>query len=358
MENKGLLFIPDISGFTRFVTETEIEHSRYIIQDLLEILINANQVGLEISEIEGDAILFYKFGAPLQLEAIYKQVERMFCEFHRHLIAYEYRRLCQCKACVSAVSLSLKVITHYGEFTSYNVKNFSKLIGKDIIVAHQLLKNDIEQHEYWLVTESLLPGAPPTGLAQWMQWNQSAKQTETGSIPFHYTQLSSLKDQIPPDYPASPELAQQTKMVAASKVYHVNIKNLFYTACHPEFRHRWQKGIKAVHDVDHKLPGIGNRYRYELEKGERTVYVSSFAYNPDESIVLTETDANKKNSLHFFMEKMDEHTSRFTLSWYTHKNPVNQLLFKLGKQARVEKDLQESLAALEPLLHEIEVPPF
>ncbi|HEY8915780.1 MAG TPA: hypothetical protein VIM87_05055, partial [Chitinophaga sp.] len=92
--------------------------------------------------------------------------------------------------------------------------------------------------------------------------------------------------------------------------------------------------------------------------GERTVYVSSFAYNPDESIVLTETDANKKNSLHFFMEKMDEHTSRFTLSWYTHKNPVNQLLFKLGKQARVEKDLQESLAALEPLLHEIEVPPF
>ncbi|WP_217563321.1 hypothetical protein, partial [Paenibacillus sp. GbtcB18] len=86
---------------------------------------------------------------------------------------------------------------------------------------------------------------------------------------------------------------------------HTNIKNLFYTACHPEFRNRWQKGIKAVHDVDHKLPGIGNRYRYELEKGERMVYVSSFAYNPDESIVLTETDANKKSSLHFFMEKMD-----------------------------------------------------
>ena len=62
MENKGLLFIPDISGFTRFVNETEIEHSRLIIQELLEILINANQIGLEVSEIEGDAILFYKFG--------------------------------------------------------------------------------------------------------------------------------------------------------------------------------------------------------------------------------------------------------------------------------------------------------
>ncbi|MGI8583184.1 MAG: DUF2652 domain-containing protein, partial [Chitinophagaceae bacterium] len=75
MENKGLLFIPDISGFTKFVNETEIDHSRLIIQELLEILINANQIGLEVSEIEGDAILFYKFGESPNLEELYKQVE-------------------------------------------------------------------------------------------------------------------------------------------------------------------------------------------------------------------------------------------------------------------------------------------
>ena len=157
MENKGLLFIPDISGFSRFVAETEIDHSRLIIQELLEILINANNIGLEISEIEGDAILFYKFGDPPAVNEIYKQVEKMFVEFHRSIIAYEQRRYCQCQACISAINLTLKVITHYGEFTGYNVKNFSKLIGKDIIVAHQLLKNDIEQHEYWLITQNLLP---------------------------------------------------------------------------------------------------------------------------------------------------------------------------------------------------------
>ena len=58
MDNRGLLFIPDISGFTRFINQTDIEHSRLIIQELLEVLINANQIGLEVSEIEGDAILF------------------------------------------------------------------------------------------------------------------------------------------------------------------------------------------------------------------------------------------------------------------------------------------------------------
>src|SRR6187399_2447190 len=99
MENKGLIFIPDISGFTRFVNEVEIEHSRLIIQELLEILVDANEVGLEVSEIEGDAILFYKFGDPPVIEEVYRQVEKMFCAFHQSLITYEHNRYCQCRSC-------------------------------------------------------------------------------------------------------------------------------------------------------------------------------------------------------------------------------------------------------------------
>src|SRR6188508_2107039 len=99
MENKGLLFIPDISGFTKFVSQTDIEHSRLIIQELLEVLINSNEIGLEISEVEGDAILFYKFGECPELSALYRQVEKMFCEFHQRLNAYDQHKFCQCNAC-------------------------------------------------------------------------------------------------------------------------------------------------------------------------------------------------------------------------------------------------------------------
>src|SRR5688572_27363677 len=106
MENRGLLFIPDISGFSKFVNEVEIEHSRFIIQQLLDSLINANDSGLEISEIEGDAILFYEFGEPQKLESLYPQVEKMFLAFHGYLISYDHRKICQCKACVSAIELS------------------------------------------------------------------------------------------------------------------------------------------------------------------------------------------------------------------------------------------------------------
>ena len=43
MENLGLLYIPDISGFTKFVTQTEIEHSNVIISDLIEVVIKSNR---------------------------------------------------------------------------------------------------------------------------------------------------------------------------------------------------------------------------------------------------------------------------------------------------------------------------
>src|SRR5262245_15247518 len=223
MENRGLLFIPDISGFSRFVNEVEIEHSRFIIQQLLEVLIRANDSGLQISEIEGDAILFYKFGELVELSSLYKQVERMFRAFHQYLISYDNRKICQCKACISAVDLTLKVITHYGEFTPLSVQQFNKLIGKDVIVAHELLKNDIQQHEYWLVTKNL--NAEPAELTPWMHWNTSSKETENGEINFHYTQLSPLKKNIPKPS-IETQISGKIKMLSVSRDYDVNIKTL------------------------------------------------------------------------------------------------------------------------------------
>src|SRR4051812_9056064 len=92
MENKGLLFIPDISGFTEFVTTIELAHSHHIIQELIEVLVDENEMGLEVSEIEGDAVLFYKFGDSPELSLIYEQVEKMFFAFHNHLKIYEQSR--------------------------------------------------------------------------------------------------------------------------------------------------------------------------------------------------------------------------------------------------------------------------
>ena len=52
-----LFLVPDIGGFTTFVTETEVSHSQHIIKEFLELLVDANQLGLEVSEFQGDAVL-------------------------------------------------------------------------------------------------------------------------------------------------------------------------------------------------------------------------------------------------------------------------------------------------------------
>ena len=57
---QALLFIPDISGFTNFVSNTEVNHSKHIIKELLELLIKKNALNLKLAEIEGDALFFYK----------------------------------------------------------------------------------------------------------------------------------------------------------------------------------------------------------------------------------------------------------------------------------------------------------
>ena len=355
MENKGLLFIPDISGFTRFVTEMEIEHSRHIIQELLEVLIDANQLGLEISEIEGDAILFYKYGDPPEANQIYGQVEKMFCSFHRHLQTYEYRRFCQCKACVSAIDLSLKVITHYGEFTGYAVKNFHKLIGKDVIVAHQLLKNNIEQHEYWLATTNLLGESPPADLEQWMHWSAGVKETENGKIPFHYAQLGELKNKIEPEHTSSYELEKKIKVLTLSKEFDTDVKKLFFTSVHFELRNQWLEGVKTIDEVEHFLPGIGTKHRCILEKGQRISYTSSFSYDPESKIVFSETDDKKESAMYFILEPLGEKKSKLTLELYV-SSKIMKVVFDLFIKNKIHGQLQRSLQRLETLVKGIELP--
>jgi hypothetical protein len=351
MENKGLLFIPDMSGFTRFVNDSEIMHSRLIIQELLETLINANQMGLRVSEIEGDAILFYKFGDLPDLAQLYQQVEKMFCDFHRHLIAYEQRRFCQCKACSTAINLSLKVISHYGEFADYSVKNFNKLIGKDIIVAHQLLKNDIEQHEYWLVTKQLLHEQPP-GFKHWMQWSASIKQTEAGEIPFHYTQLSQLKKEIQPELFPELHLDQKRKMFSLTKEYDTDILTLFHATGDFNYRSRWREGVKAVEMVSHHLPRVGTRCRCLLDNGQSVIYASSYTYHPDR-IEFSETNENEKSTVYFTLDKISADKTRLSLDFYIQKNIASGLLFKLLNKKKTEERFNKSLHNLDGLLKEI-----
>jgi Protein of unknown function (DUF2652)/Polyketide cyclase / dehydrase and lipid transport len=148
----SFLFIPDISGFTEFVNQTEIEHSQHIISELLEIIINSDELGLSVSEIEGDAVLFYKNNTP-KAGKIVEQAKHTFINFHNYLRKYDKHRVCRCGACETAVNLTLKFIAHAGDIKMIDIKDHQKLHGSDVILAHRLLKNPIGTNEYILFTK-------------------------------------------------------------------------------------------------------------------------------------------------------------------------------------------------------------
>ena len=52
----GFLILADVSGFTAFVTTTELEHGSEIIAALLDEVVGHLSPPLEIQEIEGDAV--------------------------------------------------------------------------------------------------------------------------------------------------------------------------------------------------------------------------------------------------------------------------------------------------------------
>ncbi|MGB3606048.1 MAG: DUF2652 domain-containing protein [Psychroserpens sp.] len=147
--------MPDISGFTNFVTSTEIEHSKHIISELLEILIDNNVIGLKLVEIEGDALFMYATEFP-EFSDLVAQSKKMLDAFSQHVQRYNTSRICECGACVSAQDLQVKFLIHYGEISFIRVKNIVKPYGADVIKIHRLLKNSIPSDQYLLISQSTL----------------------------------------------------------------------------------------------------------------------------------------------------------------------------------------------------------
>ena len=186
----SLLLIPDISGFTSFVHETELEHSQHIISGLLNTLIDADELDLTVAEIEGDAVLFYQEGRVPSAGQVLAQAHAFGAAFHAWIAAYVRTCDCTCAACRSVSRLSLKVVAHAGPLGFTTVHQQRKPFGETVVVAHRLLKNDIPGHEYLLLTEGLLGRPAPTLVAPGHEAQRGqATYPELGEIRFVYLPL-------------------------------------------------------------------------------------------------------------------------------------------------------------------------
>jgi hypothetical protein len=196
----SFIYLPDISGFTHFAQETEISHSKHIISELLEVILHSNNLELKVAEVEGDAIFFYRENFNPSAEELLDQVKIMFLNFHAHLKYYENYRICHCGACSTATELGLKFIIHLGTFTFTTVNKMVKPYGRDVILAHKLLKNNIEESEYLLLSQNtfdIYPENDPAFIKDLKKMREEVTNyDEIGSIRYRYFLLDHLHDRV------------------------------------------------------------------------------------------------------------------------------------------------------------------
>lgn len=146
---KGLVFIPDISGFTELVHSTDVITGRMIIRELLGTLLRHNTLRMKVAEIEGDAIFFFKWKAIPSPDELYAQFEKMKTAFDKKVQELQYRFNIP-------IVLHLKAIAHFGEMAAYKLGGFTKIYGEVVVEAHRLLKNNVPGRSYLLITDELL----------------------------------------------------------------------------------------------------------------------------------------------------------------------------------------------------------
>lgn len=172
---QAALVIADISGYTGFVHQKELSivHAEQIITALLDTVIDHAAHPLNLNKLEGDAALLYAEyqgpAAPVAADVL-AQCASFFGAFTGTRLRLQGDRSgCGCEACRGIERLRLKVLLHLGEVAVKQVRQFTELAGKPLILLHRLLKNGVPEREYLLLTEDFAAAAPALAGLRWLE---------------------------------------------------------------------------------------------------------------------------------------------------------------------------------------------
>jgi len=153
---RACLVIADISGYTSYLSGTEIDHAQDVLADLMEVMIGHFQPLLRLAKLEGDAVFAYAPEAEVEGSMLLDVLESTFFAFQRRIQSIRRGTTCQCNACVLIPKLNLKFCVHDGSFVRQRIAGQEELAGRDVILVHRLLKNSVGEasglHGYALLT--------------------------------------------------------------------------------------------------------------------------------------------------------------------------------------------------------------
>src|SRR6202165_2689186 len=164
---EGYLLLADISGYTAFLTGTELKHAHAIIHELTTLIRERLPPPMRFVKLEGDAVFCYADAATFRDgERLVELIEACYFDFSNRLLDMTRATTYRCDACKAIPSLGLKFVTHYGSFMIERDGGREDLAGPDVILVHRLLKNTISEGggplAYAFFTEACQQQLPPS----------------------------------------------------------------------------------------------------------------------------------------------------------------------------------------------------
>ncbi len=348
----SLLFIPDISGFTYFVQNTEVEHSQHVISELLEILINANTQNLKLAEVEGDALFFYKENEIPSQEKLLAQIETMFTTFYSHLKLLEKNRICPCNACATAPNLQLKIIVHCGELQFITVQEKRKPFGQVVIEAHRLLKNSIDSDNYALLSYDLskVIGLSVAYISKLYRFNIGHDIYDENEIGYLFSEIDKGNLKLNPF--AVPEMVdfKCAPAIVFVREFEISANQLLEYITNYSYRHFWVKGVDKFEYNPDEVTRLGTEHVCVID-GKRLNFTTVTKKTDPNALVYGErtTDIPLNALYQFFIIKpISENTCLMTVELYPEaKSIFRKLLLVLVMKRAIRKSIKTSLDNLE-----------
>jgi hypothetical protein len=313
-ETKATILIPDISGFTEFMTTTELSHSSIAINGLIESIVNTVGEEYEVSEIEGDAVLLIKKGPAPSKKEILDICLKIFNAFHSQQKWMQEHTICPCHACRTIRNLSLKFVAHHGPVSEIKVGRFAKLSGPEMIVAHRLLKNSIGNNEYVLMSDKLLQHTADSSQMHGMQWaNSSEEYSSIGKVDYSFTLLNEIRKNFP--QPTEHQSYRTDNTPYLTIPIAANFRDVYMAVMNIPGRPEWVPGLQKVEqDMPHVF--IGSIHRCTFEDFQAIVSPLKMTLSNDE-ILYAESCRMEEKSLsliyEYIFKKVDEDSCEVSL---------------------------------------------
>lgn len=350
--SKSLLFLPDISGFTEFVQTTEVAHSQHVIAELLEILVEANTQDLELAEVEGDALFFYKEEEILSMEKLLAQVETMFTAFYSHLKMLEANRICPCKACSTAPNLQLKIIAHSGEIQFITVQGKRKPFGTEVIQVHRLMKNSVKSDNYVLLSEDLVEemNLPKDYKSMLFDFTGGHNEYDGKRINYFYSLIHNESLKLKPFFQAKLVELNKPPSFKIEASFPLSALKLYEYITNYKYRHHWLIGADEFIFDENEVTRNGTEHVCVINGKHFNFITVSKKVEPDQLVYgehTTEAPVVGETYQFYILSPLTANTTTLVMEVYLKaKSPIKKLMTFLFFKNLFRGNAQKSIDAL------------